>query len=74
MAGIEVATGELMEMEMPGKEKKQSFEEKYGLQGKGIPIHISEETKDYVKMLMARSDAAMAAGRYYAKHCKIKFK
>lgn len=47
MAGIEVATSELMEMEMPGKKKKQSFVEQYGLEGQCHPVHISEETRDF---------------------------
>ncbi len=69
MAGIEVATGELMEK----KSVDKSWAKKYGLEGKGIPVKISKETQDTIRELHARGKRAIEAGQYYARHTKHTF-
>jgi hypothetical protein len=67
MAGIEIATGELM------KGKEQSFIEKYGLEGNGVPVRISKSTQLYVQELRRKGQRAIEAGEYYAKTTKHRF-
>jgi hypothetical protein len=61
MAGIEVATGELM------RTKKQSFIKKYGLEGKGQPVRVSKETKEVIKAMLQQSEASLAASEHRPK-------
>ncbi len=49
------------------KKNEQTFEEKYGLQGKGKRVRVSEQTKQFVKMLSNRSKRIIDAGKDWAK-------
>ncbi len=69
MAGIEVATGELMVNDKPDK----SFAKKYGLEGQGKAAKISQSTKDHIRELDSRGRRTMEAGEYFARHSKVTY-
>jgi hypothetical protein len=46
-----------------GQKGEASFVKKYGLEGKGKPVQISEKTKIIVRALATSSEAAIKAGK-----------
>jgi hypothetical protein len=61
-------------MNQQSKPPCKSFAEKYGLVGKGMPVCVSQATKDYVRMLCKRSETIIEMGEFYAKHDKTKYR
>jgi len=58
---------------MTAKKKKPTFEEKYGLQGKGKKVRISKQTTESVEKELNESKRLIEAGENWAKNFKGTF-